>query len=708
MANDTKIPLFRRFVIQNFPYIEQDFDALTDYQLISKIVEYLNQVITSQNGLVDDMNDLETAFNTLKDYVDHYFENLDVQDEINNKIDSMVESGEFQNILDAYVEPQLNELNNNLTNAINNVNSSLTTSINTEVTNRTNADASLQSQIASLASGSPLAASSTAGMTDTTKIYVNTTDGKWYFYDGDSWEIGGTYQSTAIANGSIDITKLDGSIFNNAIKSTATATLGGLDSTSGEVTAQDNRVHITITGLTECDTFYVKLNDSTLIPTSFFPYHGDHFNQGQTFIPSSFYVETIGDGMMIKRGNYDTVKIIYKKADGTDFTNDEVSALSMDVYQTTQYENKNVVNTLTNDGIAFEYGGINDLGGLVTNTIRARSQTIKNINNITGSKFYKIKGLTSSMYINRVVTYLNGVFVAKYNQNANGNPVMFSTNHLKVDFANTFNEVRVVVSKYGDSTAFTDSELSNLKMTNISIENRSKWNGKKYAALGDSITYGFIPRNYTGYPGQLNSYAQLTANDLGMTFVNAGVNGNTVAPASDAGTPMCERYTDLPDDADLITVMGGTNDIRKGVTLGQFSDRTDATFYGALHILLGGLYKKYFIDQGTTTGKTKHVVVLTPPKLLQSSGGVSGGTGTLYNLEPWCNAIKEVAEYYSFPVFDMYNLSGINPHLNETVHGTETGYTGYYNPYITDGTHPTQEGAEIMAKAFEGFIETLI
>ena len=104
MANDTKIPLFRRFVIQNFPYIEQDFDALTDYQLISKVVEYLNKVIESQNGLVDDMNDLETAFNTLKDYVDHYFDNLDVQEEINNKLDEMADSGELTELITAYLQ----------------------------------------------------------------------------------------------------------------------------------------------------------------------------------------------------------------------------------------------------------------------------------------------------------------------------------------------------------------------------------------------------------------------------------------------------------------------------------------------------------------------------------------------------------------------------------------------------------------------------
>lgn len=54
----------------------------------------------------------------------------------------------------------------------------------------------LKNQINSLASGSPLVASSVSEMTDTSKVYVNTTDGNWYYYNGSSWEIGGVYQAT--------------------------------------------------------------------------------------------------------------------------------------------------------------------------------------------------------------------------------------------------------------------------------------------------------------------------------------------------------------------------------------------------------------------------------------------------------------------------------------------------------------------------------
>lgn len=86
-----------------------------------------------------------------------------------------------------------------------NADTTLQTNINSEASVRENADANLQSQISSLASGSPLTASSTSEMTDTTKVYVNTTDGNWYYYNGSAWTIGGVYQSTGLDIGSVSI-----------------------------------------------------------------------------------------------------------------------------------------------------------------------------------------------------------------------------------------------------------------------------------------------------------------------------------------------------------------------------------------------------------------------------------------------------------------------------------------------------------------------
>lgn len=684
MSLNTHIPKFRRFVIQNFPFIEEDFDALTDYGLISKIVEFLNEVIESQNNVSDEM-----------EYVLNYFNNLDVQDEIDNKIDEMVENGTFQSILDQYVMPYLEDLDTRLTGAL-----------NSEILNRQSTDASLQSQINSLSSGSPIPVASVSDMTNTSRTYVNTTNGKWYYYGGDSWEIGGTYQSTEIGNSSINLTMLDDSVFKNAIKSISSFEIGNIDD-HGEVIEAQKRAYTTIDSLTTCDKFYVKVNDPNLTLLKISRYNGD-FYVGYTNASDTSYVKSLGNsGYMITRGNAKSCKLVFTKSDDRPFTDDEVSALSMETYQTTQYQEKELYTSDT-EKTTFEMGGIQaNSGGLVTNTIRCRSLPATITKNV-GYRYFKIDGVDGNTIVANVVLYNDGVFVRSYDHIVT-NEIWYSSGHIKIYNDGTFDQLRISFRKY-DNSDFTDEEVEGMSMTYIpkfkaTVE--SKWKGKKYVALGDSITYGFIPRNYSGYPGKLNSYATLTADALEMNFVNAGISGNTVALASGGGVPMCERYVDLDNDADLITVMGGTNDIRKGVPLGTMSDRTENTFYGALHILLGGLYKKYFIDQGTTVGKTKHIVVMTPIKLLKNSGGTPGGTGILYDLDPWCEAIKEVANYYSLPVLDMYNLSNMNPHLNQTVHGTASGYTDYYNPYMTDGTHPTQEGAYIMASVLEGYLNTI-
>lgn len=57
-----------------------------------------------------------------------------------------------------------------------------------------------KTEVQSVASGSPLVASSVSGMTDTTRTYVNTSDGNWYYYNGSAWTIGGVYQAAEITN----------------------------------------------------------------------------------------------------------------------------------------------------------------------------------------------------------------------------------------------------------------------------------------------------------------------------------------------------------------------------------------------------------------------------------------------------------------------------------------------------------------------------
>lgn len=188
----TKIPKFRRFVLQNFPFIEQDFDALTDYALICKVVEYLNKVISQTNANTEQVAELSEAFNNLENYVEHYFDNLDVQDEINNKLDQMAQDGSLARLIAPMLDSFKEEINGEI--------DELETSVNEQIT-------AIDHKVDSVVSGNPIPVSSTDDMTDTDRTYLLTTDGYWYYYDGDSWERGGVYQSTDISDLSIGAEK---------------------------------------------------------------------------------------------------------------------------------------------------------------------------------------------------------------------------------------------------------------------------------------------------------------------------------------------------------------------------------------------------------------------------------------------------------------------------------------------------------------------
>jgi lysophospholipase L1-like esterase len=478
---------------------------------------------------------------------------------------------------------------------------------------------------------------------------------------------------------------------------------GGLDVSTGAEVDSSARCRTIYFPVRRGDVIHAQSPSSSNIIMCFFAY-----DTTQAFLasPGTFAADI---NYTITADGY--ARIAARLISGATITPSDVTGIVTDGLSILQPNVENMLkNTLGEISYNFEFGGISLDGSLVSNTIRARTVEIPvNYTELNRQLKFTCNG-----------SYLPATFVFYLRDGSVVSHILtdYAANEpITLDMTEDYRSFRFSLKRANDAE-FTQQEVAALSIrvtgnnvATIEFVNRAAeggfnlWAGKKYAALGDSITYGYIPRNYTGYPGQLNSYAKLTAEKLGMTFENYGISGSTLAYHS-SRNPMSRRYQNLPDDADLITVMGGTNDIRNGIQLGTMADRTDATYYGALHVILGGLYKKYMIDQGVEVGKTKTIVVLTPIKLLASSSSTQGGTGTLVRFDPWIAAVKEVAAYYSIPCFDFYNLSGINPHLDETIHGWQDGYTGYYNPYITDGTHPTQEGAEIMAEAFSEFLKT--
>ena len=118
--------------LTNFPYIEATFDALTDYELISKIGGEVNNLVYNQKILDENNKEIVKEVNDLKDYVDEYLVDIDevkadivelksaVLTNANNIVqlkdytDNLVNNN--YNILKSYIDFNINELNTRIDN----------------------------------------------------------------------------------------------------------------------------------------------------------------------------------------------------------------------------------------------------------------------------------------------------------------------------------------------------------------------------------------------------------------------------------------------------------------------------------------------------------------------------------------------------------------------------------------------------------------
>lgn len=102
--------------------------SLTYEEQILSIGKYLEEtVIPALNNNAEAVAELQALFVQLKDYVENYFDNLDVQNEVNIKLEQMAQSGALAELVSQYLQSQaVNGFNtvNDLSQAINLANGS--------------------------------------------------------------------------------------------------------------------------------------------------------------------------------------------------------------------------------------------------------------------------------------------------------------------------------------------------------------------------------------------------------------------------------------------------------------------------------------------------------------------------------------------------------------------------------------------------------
>lgn len=192
----------------------------------------------------------------------------------------------------------------------------------------------------------------------------------------------------------------------------------------------------------------------------------------------------------------------------------------------------------------------------------------------------------------------------------------------------------------------------------ITIEGEIKIN-----ALGDSITYGDkLSDRGQAFPGVVAAKAGA------VTLNNYGWNGSSIGgPHPDR---LIDRYPAMEPDANLILVLGGTNDYaqfnKMGTPVGAMGDLTPDTFYGALNLLMCGLKQKY---------PDGEVVFMTPLRRVGYMRRNQNG----YYLNQYVTAIQEMAAFWGIRVIDLFN----EPELD---------FSSKQAAYLVDGLHPNAAG----------------
>ena len=108
MNNDLRpintIPNFKRFCMTIGELPTSYLETMTYYEMLVWFTEYIKNTIIptiNNNGLA--VEELQNKYIELKSYVDDYFTNLDVQQEINNKLDQMAQDGTLPEIVASYL-----------------------------------------------------------------------------------------------------------------------------------------------------------------------------------------------------------------------------------------------------------------------------------------------------------------------------------------------------------------------------------------------------------------------------------------------------------------------------------------------------------------------------------------------------------------------------------------------------------------------------
>ena len=274
------------------------------------------------------------------------------------------------------------------------------------------------------------------------------------------------------------------------------------------------------------------------------------------------------------------------------------------------------------------------------------------------------------------------------NSSINANNTSVSNLTTKVTTIETdLSELSDTVSNLTTKVTTIETDLSELSDT-VSNSNSNPYKGKKWTALGDSLTMTTSSNSIKHTPNGRN-YTYWVKEKLGIgTLVNMGLDSSTISTVRTSPQNFIQRMVNIPLDSDIITVFGGYNDMWSSSSkLGTIEDTDTNTIYGALNKIARYLlctYPKATIVFFTMLHWTweREGSSANPPYVVNPNGL----TTPLLN-----QAIRDIGNKYSIPVIDLEKNSGIFPGTFNQKTGVATKYP-HFSYYTYDGLHLNERG----------------
>lgn len=81
-------------------------NSLSYYEVLNKVTHYLNETIENMSACGEDVTNMYMAYGELQEYVNTYFSELDVEEEIERKIDGLVDDGTMNRLITPFLSKQ--------------------------------------------------------------------------------------------------------------------------------------------------------------------------------------------------------------------------------------------------------------------------------------------------------------------------------------------------------------------------------------------------------------------------------------------------------------------------------------------------------------------------------------------------------------------------------------------------------------------------